>query len=466
MLTRTRTFLLLLFLGPTLLAQTGLRLGAIRITGLDKPRTARVLLINARGPGCNETIDLPAAAVVDFADRLGQGCWQRDPLAGLLVLAPGRAPTYVSGSALNTSREITIKMLPRREVRVEVWPKTAEFARAAIDDLANFDWILDRSLAGITLKPHLNPPDENVASITCANADLHQPVVPGAINLFYGGGAANQSCTGGKSSAVLVHDIPVPGDAAHEIGHKLGLNQSDAERDYSSGHTTDVPRFTCDNLMWQKSEILKHTLSIGQAAWLGTSCSSFLAKPGECLSCPIFQEGDGETLADVAPRSACPRFTLGQPQAVPNPCPATCSGSEGIRRLLEQGLKGLEIGRDAGRARLCTQTDLRQALGKRFRELRNHVQGRLDLRLSTDRESEFVEWWMTRIKTIVIIDAVAEEHQRNQKTNGGKISAAEANGMDILDDLFARGPMKGHIYLMYAKDNIQRNQFQPGCQTE
>ena len=38
---------------------------------------------------------------------------------------------------------------------------------------------------------------------------------------------------------------------------------------------------------------------------------------------------------------------------------------------------------------LCTQTDLRQELAKRFRQLRNHVIGRPDLRLSTDREPEF-----------------------------------------------------------------------------
>ena len=43
------------------------------------------------------------------------------------------------------------------------------------------------------------------------------------------------------------------------------------------------------------------------------------------------------------------------------------------------------------------------------------------------------------------------------------MSAAGVSGMDMLDELFARGPMKDH---MYAKDKIQRNQFQPGCRTD
>ena len=39
------------------------------------------------------------------------------------------------------------------------------------------------------------------------------------------------------------------------------------------------------------------------------------------------------------------------------------------------------------------------------------------------------------------------------------MSAAGVSGMDMLDELFARGPMRDLMFLMYAKDKIQRNQF-------
>ena len=470
--------LFLLFLGPAFLAQEEafeVRLGKLRITGIGNPEAAQVLLINAKGEGCNETITLPAASevaiaanivkaggrriVINDGQRQVRPCWVDDPMAGLVVMAPGRAVAYISGlKNLNEFREeLTVEMRPRREVIVEVWPATSEFELAARDDLANFDWILDQSRAGITLKPHFHPPDRRVESLTCDTAKLQKATtefIPGVVNLYYGGNHLNESC--GESSFVLVHNIPVLGDAAHEVGHKLGLNQQDSEFHYFSGHTTGHPRFSCQNIMWESSEILKFKVSVGQAAWMGVSCSSFLADQGGCLECGAF---DLNQPAKVV-RSRCPRFTEGQPDTEPN-CSATCS--EEAESALDR-MGGERIPVEVGRVRVCTQQVLGERLAERFHLLREHVKSRPDLRLSSDSEGRFVKWWQNRIQTVFLIDATAKEHERNQKDHGGQVSARQRNGLEALDALYAKGPMKGHAYLKYAKAQIELGKFKPGCQ--
>lgn len=449
--------------GPALLAQSSPRLSVIRLTGLDDPSAARVLLINAQGEGCNDTVELPGAPRVDLTGHLGPACWQQDSLAGVIVLAKGRAPTYLPGKSLNQTQEVTVEMRRRREVRVDVWPKNEELARAARDDLANFDWILDQNRTGITLKPRFHPADEKVSAIDCRNADQLHPAQPGAINLFYGGGEANVNC-GGASAAVLVHDIPVLGDVAHEIGHKLGLNQDDSERHYPNGHTTDLPRFACENVMWQKSEVLKSTLSPGQSAWMGASCSSFLGKQGECLPCAEFVEGDEELgLKAQVPRSACPRFALGQPDAEAS-CRSTCSDEDAASIINRLG--GRFVPRDVGRVRLCTQDDLRTALRKRYRELRQHVRNRPDLQLSSGRESKFVNWWMTRIQTILIIESIGDVHRQAKANpeNRAHLEAIERQGYEYLQALDENGPLKHSHYLTWARQQISRGTYSPRCE--
>ena len=92
------------------------------------------------------------------------------------------------------------------------------------------------------------------------------------------------------------------------------MNQQDSEFHYFSGHTTDHPRFRCQNIMWESSEILKFKVSVGQAAWMGVSCSSFLADQGGCLQCGTFDLNQPTPVV----RSRCPRFTEGQPDAEPH----------------------------------------------------------------------------------------------------------------------------------------------------
>ncbi len=468
--------LILMWLGSALLAQDASLvvgpvvrpvLGGLRITGLPDPTQARVLLINAAGEGCNETVELPGAAEVTIGAHVNEKCWRNDPLtglgtfdplAGLMVMAPDRATAYISGKSLVARRlAFPVEMRPRREVVIDVWPASPEFALAARDDLANFDWILEKHLTGVALKPRFHPPHSRISQgdparkigpINCANAESQELYTPGVINLYYGAGEGNQSC--GGNSVVLIHNIPVLGDAAHELGHKLGLNQSDSEAMYNTGHTTGKPRFTDLNAMWEASEILKHELSAGQAAWMGLSCSSFIAFQGACLPC----EPNNSGAAGV--RSRCPRFALGQAEMAES-VPVACT-VEQAKRLLEKQ-PGRLVANPENKIRFCTQSELRLRLIERYRQLQRHVQGRPDLPLSTKSETAFVNWWMIRISTIVLIES---------------IWAARQDGLefDTLQKLFESGPLKGHTYLNWSRQKISealhsdgKSVYQPRCET-
>ncbi len=433
-------------------------LGKLRLTNVDDPAKVTVVLINASGPDCRQSVPLEGAtpiegaAEVQVSPHVQPSCWQDKASAGLVVMAPGRAVAYLHGAFLNLGvNQHQIEMRPPREVVIDVWPAGKEFERAARDDIANFDWILEKRLAGVRLRPRFHDPKELVSNLTCENAANSATYTKGVINLYYGGGRRNLSCR--DNSAVFVHDIPVLGDVAHEVGHKLGLNQPDSERVYAAGHTTNAANFTCANVMWTASEILKDELSIGQAAWLGLSCSSYVADQGGCLLCAARSSGKPE------PTSPCPRFSLGQsppPAACPFDCPL-----EAAKHILENRPEMFAPNHD-DKARLCTRGALRARLIQRFRDLRRHVQSRPDLRLSTNDEKSFVKWWMSRTATILTIEAIWATRKLSPAT--GKAVPAESD-LSYLKDQFQHGPLKNHLYLMYARDRMNQGTYQARCES-
>ena len=213
--------------------------------------------------------------------------------------------------------------------------------------------------------------------------------------------------------------------------------------------------------MWTLSEVLKQNLSIGQAAWLGLSCSSFLAAQGACIPCPAVNSDTGEV------PSPCPRFSLRPtetPEAetaeeTPTTCPFNCPIDQ-AKGLLEVQ-PATETPNPDGRLRLCTRSDLRRRLVDRFRQLRNHVSGRPALPLSTNSEKVFVKFWMGRIATILTIEAIWADCKISPD---GKPVASQAE-LSYLEDQFNNGPLKGHDYLMYARDKMSRGEHKSHCET-
>lgn len=443
-------------------------LGALRLTNVDDPAQLRFVLLNAAGADCQRTVilegalpfrmpgtppDAPSdAAEVQIAPHVESGCWTRQDLSGLLVMAPNRAVAFVPGAYLNLGlTNYHVELRPPRDLVIEVWPAAEEYVAAARDDLANLDWLLESQRAGLRLRPQFHPVKESPGKISCDTAPFQKSYRKGVINLYYGAGRSNESCI--DNSAVLIHNIPVLGDAAHEIGHKLGLNQADSERPYDAGHTTNQPGFTCDNIMWTLSEVLKHDLSLGQAAWLGLSCNSYLGAQGACLRCvPVGENGQ------VA--SPCPRFSLRPPEVTepPSACPFSCP-IEAAKKLLERQ-PSLQVPNPDGRLRLCTRSDLRRRLLDRFAQLSAHVRTRSDLALSTNRQDVFVASWMDRIATIITIDAIWTDCRLDQQSGRPIANPAE---LRYLEDQFRHGPLKNHDYLMYARDKLNQGVYAPRC---
>ncbi len=442
-------------------------LGALRLTNVEDPAQLRLVLLNAAGADCQRTVILDGglpfrmpgappnapsdAAEVQIAPHVESGCWTRKDLSGLLVMAPNRAVAFVPGAFLNLGlTNYHLELRPPRDLIIEVWPAADEFVSAAHDDLANLDWLLESQRAGLRLRPRFHPVKESPGKISCDTAPFQPSYRKGVINLYYGAGRSNESCI--DNSAVLIHNIPVLGDVAHEIGHKLGLNQADSERDYDAGHTTDQPGFTCDNIMWTLSEVLKHDLSLGQAAWLGLSCNSFLGAQGACLACSFSGSSQGP--------SPCPRFSLRPPQVSESStgCPFNCPVDDAKKLLARQ--PSLETPNPDGRARLCTRADLRRRLADRFNALRAHVQSRPDLALSTGREEVFVASWMDRIATILTIESIWKNCQINPQSGKPVANPAE---LRYLEEQFRHGPLKNHDYLMYARDKLNQGVYAPRC---
>jgi hypothetical protein len=355
-------------------------ISTVVVSGLETVEHATILLIRAAGQGCGDTVSIPVdwrhASLdeqvysiedekqqsrlrlrpgdgkngpfiyrTDITHRVDPGCWCFDVTAGLAVMAPGKAVSYrsnrfslrrpsedesrISGQevplfGLCSSKEVQIDMRPRREVPVTVWVQDHDARKMAKDELANFDWILDKEMAGITIRPeyrmikaphslreqleacytHGTEPDPEKAC--CASVRRSRVFDPGAVNLYYGVGSGNYTCPDVPAS--FVHDAPILGDAAHELSHALGLNQGDHLVAYDSGHTRNHDDFTWSNVMWDRTQFLKDKLSTAQAFWMSQSCRSWFGLNASCLNCTEATQG-GDTL--------------------PSPCPALATGAEG-----------------------------------------------------------------------------------------------------------------------------------------
>ena len=420
----------------------------IKVTGVPTGTPVTVMLMRATGEGCAGSVmpaaePLPANGLIDVGKHVQKDCWcaasGRVPAishAGLAVLSQDRSVAYIGGAELcGRDAAIAIALRPRREITVVVHPSDNDMAKFARDDIAHTDWIYFERMVGLTLRPRFLKPDPAVARVTCEEILKSAPgFVAGEINLYYGAGRQNESCAG--TSAVLVHSEPVLGDTAHELSHKLGLNQADNEREYDEGHTTGQQDFFgCNNVMWELSDVLQNHLSPAQAFWMSTSCSSFAAHHGPCLPC---SEDEGAA-------SPCPPFALGQSKSA-----AVCDACT----LAE--LQGRVVN-TKGRSQLCDRTRLRAALRERHRELRRYIAARPYLQLGHRREGEFLDRWIDRIGVALTVQLVAHAPEGEQRTQG----------IAYLGQLANNGPERHKQYLLYCQDKITRDpNYRPRCITK
>lgn len=397
----------------------------IQVAGLSSADGARVMLINAAGKDCRDSLLLApgdaGAWILDSAAKtyrtdigasVAPGCWCSDPEAGFAVLAPGKAVAYYPNLQRFFSRrrdgititevrsllcadrskdEFVIQMRPRRDVLVKVWtPTERNMPSMARDDIANADWIFDKDLAGITLRPSFRKIDAAQFPKPCGRDDedccrtisASDMFDSGAINIYYGSGKDNSTCR--DFPAVFIHDMPVLGDAAHELGHSLGLFQSDNEpgRKYSDGHTTGESGFACENVMWEGTHFLKDELSPGQAFWMSQSCSSFLSYSGACLDCQ----------SEAGVPSPCPRFSLGQ-EAGEKGCAKRTVGTGPSTVLVPRRLHESPASCEVPTSVYDSGSRLEEELSARYGALRKHVLKRPDLALGAVTRSEFLEHW-------------------------------------------------------------------------
>lgn len=369
------------------------------VTGPAPAEPVTLVLNRWSGDDCSGTgfmrVPLPADGKLTLPADRGARCWEDDPLAGLAAMARDRAVAYLRASEFQGEEPVRFEMRPRRIVDVVVHPASARMAELARDDLAHTDWIWNHNLAGLTIRARFLKPDVKVSTASCGSVfEKGNNFVAGVINLYYGARGQNISC--GENSAVFVHEVPVLGDAAHELSHRLGLNQLDNHRDprFDDGHTTNQRGFACNNVMWTLSETLVNQLSPGQAFWMGLSCGSFAAHHGACLSCA---EEEGAA-------SPCPSFSVGQQLEL-----AVCGAC--IVPEIEK-LIGANVDTQ-GRNRLCDRETLRSRLRARYQQLRNNN----GLKLGSRSERRFVNRWMAEIQTVLMVESVAQLKDQ-QRTDG------------------------------------------------
>ena len=434
----------------------------IQVVGLKDAKQAKVMLINAKGPKCRDSVVLSEGAAwtrlaeaglsqgralpkagpriynVEIASQLppeSKACWCGDggddwkaEEAGLAVMAPGKAVAYfpnrphAKGFLLCSESQFgfTVNMRALREVPVTVWAREGNHIPSmAKDDIANADWVFDKQLAGVTLKPMFhtvkeedfrrdlplcfpdNPQDPINRAACCQQVSLSEMFNAGAVNVYYGVGAENFTCILSPTvPASFIHDVPVLGDAVHEIGHALGLSQKDTDpAGFDTGHTSpvDTPKtaegdFSCSNVMWEATHFLKADLSVGQAFWMSQSCGSFAGRNGACLAC-----SDKPGAA-----SPCPRFSLGHSDTVSSPC---------VKRAVEVGHNQTLVPRhqlsksgaeepascDIPRTTYRDGPKMEADLTSRYDALKAHVRSRPDLRLGAVSRGEFLDHWEPQV---------------------------------------------------------------------
>lgn len=383
--------------------------------------------------------------LVRIRGKVEHGCWCNNPLAGIAVHAPGLAVAYRSAhpryarQAVNTVNllcpdrsfldegetlpEITIRMRDKRDVPVMVWvPDQGNFESMARDEIANADWIYETALAGITLHPVFTktpvtappeaPKDPVMPSCSSDNRDdcclavTRSPFFdPGAINIYYGNGSRNFSCNG--VPAVFIHDRPILGDVAHELGHQLGLNQSDHSPEqlaktppanfFEQGHTTFAKQFSCDNVMFEDTHFLKNSLSLAQAFWISQNGGSFVNQNSATFACAD----------NTAKESACPLFVVGAKE------PQQCLTTPAV--MIPQCLDGNPFAtRDLPASTYRTGREIEQALDERYKLLKAHAKGKGDLRLGAIGRGDFKDHWAPLIAINLTHPKPATEREQKE----------------------------------------------------
>jgi len=432
-------------------------LSHIIVAGLDDSKGAKVMLINAGGPKCRDSILLsgddpkvwarvatprtapliallkkkdPNASLQAFNVGIAshtpenvKDCWCGDgdgwkaEQAGLAVMAPDKAIAYFPNQqraagfrlCVEPTADFMVKVRGRREVPVMVWVREGnDIPEMAKDDIANTDWVLDKQLTGITLRPtfsgkmseeyfkeHLkgcytvNPDDPDDHGDCCKEVARSDIFDPASINVYYGVGSGNFTCIQSPTvPASFIHDVPILGDAAHELSHALGLSQKDSDplSTYSTGHTSppgpaqSETNFSCGNVMWEGTHFLKDELSPGQAFWMSQSCSSFVGRNSACLACSD----------QVGAPSPCPLFSLGHREPKASPCVKDTVLAEKI--LVPRHLKS-SVSCDLPKTTYADGAKLEAELSARYDALKAHIKKRPDLALGALYKGHFLRMW-------------------------------------------------------------------------
>ena len=436
-------------------------LSHIVVAGLEDSKGAKVMLINAGGPKCRDSVLLsdddpkvwtristphtspliallkkkdPNASAQAFNVNIAshapenvKDCWcgngdgWKAEQAGLAVMAPGKAIAYFPNQqrsagfrlCVEPKLDFIVNLRSRREVPVMVWVRDGnDIPEMAKDDIANTDWVLDKQLTGITLRPTfsgkmsedffkaqlkscytVNPNDPDDHKACCQEVARSDIFDPASINVYYGVGSGNFTCLQSPTvPASFIHDVPILGDAAHELSHALGLSQqdSDPESCYSTGHTSPLApaksetNFSCGNVMWEGTHYLKSELSPGQAFWMSQSCSSFVGRNSACLSCSD-QHGAA---------SPCPLFSLGHSEPKSSPCVNNTVLAEKILvpRHLDES-----VSCDLPHTTYADGLKLEAELSARYDALKAHVKKRPDLALGALYKGHFLRMWEPNI---------------------------------------------------------------------
>lgn len=431
----------------------------LQVSGLPAGTDITLVLVRAAGEKCADSVaptglQIPADGQLELASHVQPGCWcsgggatpNSDPLAGLAVMAENRAVTYVGAGELCRKDPVPIQMRPRHEVTVVVHSPDARLQTYAADDVAYTDWVFNRQRAGIALRPRFLPIDPATKRLNCETVEKYARHEPKVVNLYFGVRGLNLSC-GGSNSAVFVHDAPTLGDTTHELAHKLGINSRDHIQGLrvESGHVTGEPGFSCNNTMWNLSDLVQDELTPGQVFRLNTGCSSFVPGQSQCLPCAERRGMD----------SPCPPYSLGTKPDPPR-CGA-CSLEQALAIADASALSSSE--KRAGRSQFCDRDELRKALAERFAELSVHVGTRPELTLGPAVPNSlsldaFVERWVASIGTVLAVESVA------RLTN----EAQRKNGIARLREFATSAPEEFKEYLFYGARNIERDpNYRPRC---
>ncbi|MGH9720040.1 MAG: hypothetical protein ACRD8O_07490 [Bryobacteraceae bacterium] len=407
----------------------------IQINNLEAGASSTVLFAGAKGLKCDKDsfLNIGSSVPVDLPTDIAPRCWScstPDPdVLRVGVFSRGRALQAFSMERLckNPGPTLNIDLKDRKKLVVHVWLAFGrEFPRPNLDGMArdeiiNTDWVLNENRTGLTLDAIVRelPKTEDV-SIDCDVATKSSTFFDGSVLNVYYGRDKNRACR----QAPIVYTQAgggVLGDLTHEIAHSLGLHDGDHRNEYEGGHVNDVPGFNCTNTLFVASDILEHSLSLGQAFWMnfnrapssiaaspGVPCATKVKEPSKCI--PI----STNTTTRMRER-AIERLSL----------PPGARESERCRACSVTQVKNLLKGRAdrtsalVGRPRHCTQESVDELLTGRFTKLQEHAgkyrlsirvgapsdPGSQALRLGSSSASEFRRQW--RLNTAISIAAGA-----------------------------------------------------------